>query len=261
MTTTSCASGQYWTGTQCAACSANCTSCAALTGACSTCASPFVLSAGKCVCPSGKIFDGTTRVDLNICVAGKYNDGANNCLDCGSNCVSCENVTGKCLTCADTFKIDQSNPKNCTNCVYPIGPVDAPVSCVGTAFSATRVIPPYQTTATEVDWRKWGIVNPIQDQGQCGSCWAFSTIGNTEINYAIATGKLYKYSEQHVNSCDTGNYGCGGGWPSVALSFIANTGTYLGAAYPYISGRTGVTEVCKTLVDPKQKPLKAPGYI
>lgn len=132
---------------------------------------------------------------------------------------------------------------------------------MGTAFSATRVIPPYETTATEVDWRRWGIVNPIVDQGWCGSCWAFSTIGNTEINYAIATGKLYKYSEQHVNSCDTGNYGCGGGWPSVALSFIANTGTYLGAAYPYISGRTGVTEVCKTLVDPKQKPLIAPGYV
>ena len=141
--TTTCASGQYWTGTQCAACSANCTSCAALTGACSTCASPFVLSAGKCVCPSGKFLNGTTCDDLNICVAGKYNDGANNCLDCGSNCVSCENVTGKCLTCADTFRIDQSNPKNCANCVFPIGPVDAPVSCVGTAFSAARVIPPY----------------------------------------------------------------------------------------------------------------------
>ena len=44
--TPTCASGHYWTGTQCAACSANCTSCAALTGACSTCASSFVLSAG-----------------------------------------------------------------------------------------------------------------------------------------------------------------------------------------------------------------------
>ena len=47
----------------------------------------------------------------------------------------------------------------------------------------------------------------------------------------------------------------------MALSFIANTGTYLGAAYPYISGRTGVTEACKILVNPIQKPLIAPGYI
>lgn len=47
----------------------------------------------------------------------------------------------------------------------------------------------------------------------------------------------------------------------MALSFMANTGTYLGSAYPYISGRTGVTEVCRTLVDPKQKPLQAPGYV
>ena len=53
VTLNACPSGQYWTGTQCEACSAFCTSCAPLTGACSTCASPFVLSFGECVCPSG----------------------------------------------------------------------------------------------------------------------------------------------------------------------------------------------------------------
>ncbi|XP_027123852.1 vignain-like [Coffea arabica] len=86
-----------------------------------------------------------------------------------------------------------------------------------------------------VDWRQKGAVNPIKDQGQCGSCWAFSTVVSVEgINY-IRTKKLVSLSEQELVDCDnTDNQGCNGGLMDLAFQFIKKQGGITSEQnYPY----------------------------
>ncbi|KAL1193219.1 Germination-specific cysteine protease 1 [Cardamine amara subsp. amara] len=86
-----------------------------------------------------------------------------------------------------------------------------------------------------VDWRQKGAVNPIKDQGSCGSCWAFSTAASVEGINKIVTGELISLSEQELVDCDTSyNQGCNGGLMDYAFQFIIkNGGLNTEQDYPY----------------------------
>jgi C1A family cysteine protease len=75
------------------------------------------------------------------------------------------------------------------------------------------------------DWRKEGAVGPVKDQGQCGSCWAFSTVGNLEgLNY-IKTKKFVQFAEQQLVDCDKGqDQGCNGGLMENAFAYLKTAG-------------------------------------
>jgi len=124
----------------------------------------------------------------------------------------------------------------------------------------------------EIDWtKKDGKVQRVKDQGQCGSCWAFSAIGSTESADAVFNNHLGDYSEQQLVDCSKsyGNHGCNGGLMNYAFKYIAAKGITTEDDYPYKAHDQtcqknqgdfkikGYTKVAKKILDSECKDLKS----
>ena len=86
------------------------------------------------------------------------------------------------------------------------------------------------------DWRTKGAVTTVKDQGQCGSCWTFSSTGAMEGAWAIAKGQLIDLAEQELVDCaglKYGSMGCNGGQMEGAFKFIIENGQCAASSYPY----------------------------
>jgi C1A family cysteine protease len=104
-----------------------------------------------------------------------------------------------------------------------------------------------------IDWTTLGAVTPVKDQGQCGSCWSFSTTGAMEGAYFNKNKNLVSFSEQEFVDCDNRkntpkgtDMGCNGGLMDNAFKWAtANGGICSEADYPYTSGTTKTAGTCK----------------
>jgi C1A family cysteine protease len=94
----------------------------------------------------------------------------------------------------------------------------------------------------DIDWVAKGMVTPVKNQGQCGSCWAFSAVGQIE-SFFLQKGSSTNLAEQQLVDCSGsyGNQGCNGGWPRNAMNYVKDKGITTTAAYPYVAK----TQPCK----------------
>ena len=105
----------------------------------------------------------------------------------------------------------------------------------------------------DCDWVAKGYVTPVKNQGQCGSCWAFSTTGGLE-GLAASQGKLQSFSESQLVDCSGsyGNQACNGGLMTSALKYVKDHGIVHEDEYPY----KAVKQTCKM----NEGPYKVAGY-
>jgi C1A family cysteine protease len=114
--------------------------------------------------------------------------------------------------------------------------------------------------AMNVDHAKDGHMNPVKNQGGCGSCWAFAS--TTALEGAIAkrnNTNAIRLSEQQSVDCtlrntqrnrdlfnkDYGCWGCQGCWMSNSWDLMKEQGVMSYDAYPYKSGNTGREYNCE----------------
>ena len=103
------------------------------------------------------------------------------------------------------------------------------------------------------DWLE--TLNPVKNQGSCGSCWAFSTVANLEGLYYIKYGQHKRFSEQMLVDCDTSDSACNGGLMEYTFEWIkSNGGLMLESDYAY----TGKKGTCKS--DSSKYAVKVTGY-
>jgi len=95
-----------------------------------------------------------------------------------------------------------------------------------------------------IDWREEGVVNPVYNQGRCGSCYAWSACSAVESARAIAGYPLVQLSVQEAIDCDRATNGCSGGWMTYVFSWMQKSGGNCAAEqYPY-RGRVGRCQKC-----------------
>jgi len=91
-----------------------------------------------------------------------------------------------------------------------------------------------EALADSIDWTEQGVVTGVKDQGQCGSCWAFSTTGALESGLKLHRGDLVELSEQQLVDCaGFPNMGCNGGNMAFGLRFAKDHDFCTEASYAY----------------------------
>jgi cathepsin F len=106
----------------------------------------------------------------------------------------------------------------------------------------------------DIDWRIKGAVTPVKDQGQCGSCWAFSAteaIESAWILKGFAKSNSINLSPQQLVDCDKEVYGCNGGTTESAYNYLLKAGGQEGISYYPYTAKDGTCQFNASYINAK----------
>ena len=140
---------------------------------------------------------------------------------------------------------------------------DGVTSCQDSHESIRSIFPSLLPLPSSRDWRDHQAVTPVKNQGQCGSCWAFSTVGAVEGHLAIyGNSKLPppSLSPQQLVDCSSENEGCNGGLMTIAFEYLTETGLCSERDYPYQAKQNQEAKCKPTRCKPVQDTMLAGCY-
>jgi C1A family cysteine protease len=106
---------------------------------------------------------------------------------------------------AKSFSLEVNVAEHSRNVTYPQPAAAEPPAAAADGGALTALPSSY-------NWCSLGGCTPVRDQGNCGSCWAFGTVGPLESAILIQDGASKDLAEQYLVSCNTDGWGCDGGW-------------------------------------------------
>ena len=142
-------------------------------------------------------------------------------------------LSGDEIQASDTGEYDEAQPgfEHFTGLLWP---EDWEKMGHWVSFSPKRGLP------SRFDWRDYVVLPPVRNQGSCGSCWAFSTLGALECIIKVKDGIDVDLSEQWLVSCNQEGWGCAGGW--FAHDYLkwktdpcGGTGPVMELNFPYVA--------------------------
>jgi hypothetical protein len=96
------------------------------------------------------------------------------------------------------------------------------------------IFPSEGPNPSSLTWAGANCIHEVRNQGNCGSCWAFGVSGMISDLCCLHGTEKGWLAPQELVSCDKGSYGCGGGWPFIALQYVASAkGLVQEACFPY----------------------------
>ena len=130
----------------------------------------------------------------------------------------------------------------------PSQPIEDSDPSNSSAAAAAASLPLRAALPASYDARTLGIVPPVRNQGGCGSCWAFGTVGVMEIAVAKGGGPVTDLSEQFLVSCNKDGWSCNGGLTASKYHYntLGNYQTAAGAVLESVKPYTGSNGSCSS---------------
>jgi len=196
---------------------------------------------------SGEASVATAEVTSTTCAKPNYwCEKSEEYYRCPWHCTAC----GDCIMRVDKgcYTPDEIPATKCIDCGW--GGIGCGYNCL-TASNCSESFEKCGCSDTSFSWKNKGgqdWMTPVKDQGKCGSCWAFASLGVVEAEINIVRNNPdfdWDGAEQDIVSC-SGKGSCSGGGTSGTFSYLEENIVVDEACFPYTASDASCNNKCNS---------------